>query len=470
MTVSQILRRAIVCLAVSVGLVWGGLRLTEYIASRTMTRAARPKVATSKDILAHSLGGTLWVDSAKVYEDQQIRADLNLENHTGKTVTLQSVEIQTQGFEQSGGCWQPPNRPACVGDGDSAGVVPATLSAGESLRLHATLKPQSAGQRGLLAIYRWSESAADGKKTTETFTRGVNLEPIEVTTRWEEFGAGFASYADKLALPLVLALGGALWGWWNKRRDDRLQASEKERERAFEVWKEQVARVFEYTQQHYLHISRSILGIQTAATKAATATVGAAAAVYRERILFHLVMLWIHLRDLRERRGGWFFSDKDGEEALFAGWVLAANRIDAKLDAKRLDQLADAIKKPVSLAKFRGYFLTTHPLHATFLAAEKQCLEWYDGAAPYSDAGDSFKRCMAVLNAMRMVMRFEWDRPFVASWYGRKPEMKLAEFRGLLTNLPVMAPADTEGTKARAAFEAKARIYAASVEEYLRRG
>ena len=203
--------------------------------------------------------------------------------------------------------------------------------------------------------------------------------------------------------------------------------------------------------------------MQTASTKAATDS------IYRERIVFHLAMLWIHPRDLRERRGGWFFSDKAGEDVLAAGWILALNQIVAKLDSKYLDQLADAIKKPVSLGKFRGYFVATHPLHAMFSTAEKECLDWFDGEAPHNDNGDSFRRCMSVLKVMRIAMRFEWDRPFSKYWYARKPEMKLDEYRKLLEkeNLPVMTEGDSEGTKALAEFREKAEAYAASVEEYL---
>lgn len=280
-----------------------------------------------------------------------------------------------------------------------------------------------------------------------------------MTTYTREMLGAIAGF---LALPVFLALGGGLWAWLNKIRDDHRLAIDKERERGFEVWKEQLARLFEYTQQHYLHIARSILGMQTASTKAKTLT------THRERIFFHFTMLWIHLRDLRERRGGWFFSDKAGEELLFAGWVLAANQIDAKLDLKRLDGLVDAIKKPVSLAKFRDYFATTHPLHAAFAAADQQCLDWFDGAAPFNDAGDSFKRCMSVLNLMRMVMRFEWDRPFVGYWYGSKPEIDLERYRLLTENLPILAAADTEGTAALAAFQERATVYAAAVQAYLR--
>jgi hypothetical protein len=285
------------------------------------------------------------------------------------------------------------------------------------------------------------------------------LEPIEVTTYWRE---RTGEIAGVLALPLFLAAGGGVWGWVNKRRDDRRLAIENERERGFEVWKEQLSRVFEYTQEHYLHISRSILGIQTASVKAVTDN------NHRERIFFHLTMLWIHLHNLRERRGGWFLSDKDGEEMLFTGWLLAANQIDAKLDSKRLAELVDAIKKPVSLPKFRGYFVTTHPLHATFDAADKQCLDWFDGKPPYNDEGDSFKRCMSVLKLIRMVIRFEWDRPFVEHWYGRKPEIDLALYEELLKNLPVIPAVDTEGTAALANFQEKATVYSASVKRYLR--
>jgi hypothetical protein len=449
MTVSQILRRVVVCLAIAVGLVWVGLRLADYVdyvGSRTMTRAARPKFATSKDILAHSLGGTLWVDSAKVYEDQQIRVDLNLENHTGKTVTLQSVEIQTQGFEHSGGCWQPPNRPACVGDGDSAGVVPATLSPGASLHLHATLKPQSSGRRGLLAIYRWSESAADGKKTTETFTRGVNLEPIEVTTRWEEVGVGFASYADKLALPLVLAIGGALWGWFTSVREHRRDEQAKARETAFQVSKEQWARIFDYTQQYYLRISLSIRGLSDAVTKP-----------QEDRIFYYFLMYWFHKTNL-SNKAGWVFSNKDGEDLVGTAQAVLNVLIESKVDKLVLDELVDCLDGPVSLPQFRTCYARQVFPRGPFKQAEEAVLKWYR-----TDRA-TFDQALDLLRMMRTVMRFEWDRPFVEHWYGRKPDWNAVKFAGLQTSIAGIRPESEDLTT----LKKLAKDYARGVDKYLK--
>ncbi len=437
--------------------------------ARTEINANRAKFVSSPDSPAKNLVATLWVDSVRIYEDHQIRVDLTLDNHSDRDAQDLSIAVQAPGFDPVSQCWKE-GHPACDDAGGLIEKLPP-VPAGESLHLHGSLKPSHSGRFGLLAIYHWTEitSAAAGAPKRprrgapsapgkQTFTRAVTLEPVEVTTRLHERASAFASF---VTLPVSLAILGGLWAWLNKHRDDVRAAQDKERERDFEVWKEQLGRLFEYTQQHYLNISRSILGTATETAKAA------AAPPRKNRIFFHLVMLWLYLRDLRDRRGGWFFSDKGGEEVLFAGWGLAMNQIDAKLDTARLDLLVEAIKKPVSFGKFRGYFAQTHPLHTMFTDAEKQCLDWVDGAQPLTDAGDSFRRCLAVLNLMRLVMRFEWDRPFVGYWYRKAPEFDFAKFRDLLTQLPLETSLDVDGKRYLKGLAEKSKTYVDSVEEQL---
>jgi hypothetical protein len=77
---------------------------------------------------------------------------------------------------------------------------------------------------------------------------------------------------------------------------------------------------------------------------------------------------------------------------------------------------------------------------------------------------------MSVLNLLRLVMRFEWDRPFVKDWYGQKPEIDLEKYQEYLDYLPVIPEADAVGVRRLKDFKDNAKIYADSIKKYLREG
>lgn len=428
-------------LAVAAWLAESVWQVRRQILARGMTESARPRIATSKDIAAHSLGASVWVDSAKIYEDQEIRVDLNLENHTGDIVTLTSVEIQTQGFDPVGACWQQGNRPACIEGSDRAGNLPAKLAPGASLHLHGEMKPRSTGRRGLLAIYRWSEP---GKKITEMYTRGVDLEPIEVTTRGEEFLASFANYADKLALPLVLAIGGALWGLFTSARENRRDEMAKARETAFQVKKEQWTRIFDYTQQYYLRISLSIRRLAMAAD-----------ASDQDQTAYYLTTYWLHKTSL-VNKGGWVFSTKDGEELVATAQALFMLQVPKHLQ-QTLDQAVDHLDGPVSFPQYKERIKTELFPDAPFARARHEASDWIK-----TDAA-GFKHALNLLKMMREVMKFEWDRPFVEHWYDREPEWIAEKFEELERAI-ANGPSSDELTKLRNL----ALNYAIGVEEYVK--
>jgi hypothetical protein len=424
------------------------------ILSKPFASATTAKFVSSDSISARHLVATMWVDSVRIYSDTDIRIDLDFENHSSRTAELLSIELKTPGFEETGPCWQD-HHPACLAeDKSSQAPMPADLQAGTSMHLYATLRSLDAGRYGILAIYRWAETDRDGGATTtgiapDSYTRAVSLEPIEVTTRWMD------SRPTWLAVPVVIALASAIWQLMIKRHDERY----KERERAFQVWKEQLARVFEYTEQHYLPISRSIRGLQEAVTKER-----AGDAHYRERVFYYFLMFWMHMRNLRDKKGGWFLMTKEAEDILSDANYLLWNQFETKLDDKRLDTLIGLLKRPVSLAKYReackpGSLLTY---------AETEFLAWMEGGPLYDDGGDSFKRCLSLMGLMRKILRFEWDRPFVEYWYLKKPDFDLAEFREKIENLPNVPPADKENVRLLERVQKKASTYADSVEAYLK--
>jgi hypothetical protein len=415
---------------------------------------------------AHHLVATMWVDSVRTYTDRDVRVDLDLENHSGRMAEQLAIHFEEPGFEERGPCWQD-HHPACPAGGNESPVpMPATLQAGRSIHVYATLKPLSAGRFGILAIYRWAETGGGGDikvkaVAPESYTRAVSLDPIEVTTRWLAVLEVLKRLGEWLALPVVIALAGAAWQWTIKRHDEQYAEREKhrqwlenEREKAFQVWKEQLARIFEYTQQHYLHITRSIRGLQEAVTKAR-----AGDARYRERVFYHFLMFRMHMRNLRDSKGGWFLMSMDAETVLSAAAFLLWSQFAAKLDDKRLDTVVGRLKRPVGLAKYREA-CTSGKTGNELSAAEAEYLSWMDSADPE----ESFNRCLGLMDLMRMVLLFESNRPMVEYWYMKKPDFTLTQFRTILKKLPAVPAADAENVKE---LEEKAGRYADSVEGYL---
>ena len=427
------------------------------ILSKPFTSATTAKFVSSDNIATCHVVSTMWVDSVKIYRDTDVRVDLDFENHSDRTAELQSIQLKAPGFEETGPCWQD-HHPACLAEDKSAPApLPADLPAGKSVHLYATLKSLDAGRYGILAIYRWIETdrsggAAAQHNAPDSYTRAVSLEPIEVTTHWLDVLDRLAGW---LAVPVVIALASAIWQLMIKRHDERY----KERERAFQVWKEQLARVFEYTEQHYLPISRSIRGLQEAVTKQR-----AGDAQYRERIFYYFLMFWMHMRSLRDKKGGWFLMTKEAEDILSDANYLLWSQLEARLDDKRLDTLIALLKRPVSLAKYRD---ACKP-GSLLVLAETEFLDWMGGAPPHDDCGDSFTRCLALMELMRKVLRFEWDRPFVEYWYLKKPDFDLVQFREKIDKLPHIPPADKEYVELLERLQKKARAYAASVHDYLK--
>ena len=296
----------------------------------------------------------------------------------------------------------------------------------------------------MLAIYRWSEPPAPGKKTVETYTRGVDLEPIEVTTRGEEFLASFANYADKLALPIVLAIGGALWGLFTSARENRRDELAKARETEFQVKKEQWTRIFDYTQQYYLRISLSIRRLAMAAD-----------GQQEDLIVYHLVTYWVHKTSLTNK-GGWVFSTKDGEELVATAQALFMVQVARELQ-QILDQAVDHLDGPVSFPQFQERLKTEVFPEAPLARAKHGVHEWINP----DKAG--FEHAVNLLKMMREVMKFEWDRPFVEHWYDREPEWDGKAFEKLERAI-AKGPSSDELTKLRIL----AVNYAIGVEEYIK--
>jgi hypothetical protein len=345
-----------------------------------------------------------------------------------------------------------------------------TIAPGESILRHAALTPPEDGHFGLLVIYHWSEAPAaatiarKGKKGSTPPTRppqeyvsAVALEPLDVTSRTDEFLAWVASW---LALPLIVGIGGAIWQLWAADRD-----------KEFEVWKEQLGKLFDYIPRYYLPIARASYNLKDAVADLKGAKYPAKPDK-RRLVFYHLITYWMQMRVLREK-AGWFLSTKAGEEILPAIWHPLLRQFNRRLNLQRIDEISDILGKPVSFPRFCKEFAaapalppgTTPPAVpppgsnvTTFTDAETELAGWVEATPP----DDSFERCLSLMSMQRTVLAFEWDRPFFGYWYKGRPQINVTEFRGYLGKLPTDRSLEGKINELKKMAEA----YAKSVKKY----
>ena len=179
-----------------------------------------------------------------------------IENHAEKPITgLRWIDFQAPGFRQEKGpngvnCWLN-NAPLCV-SGDPEKFIPDIQPKG-SVVLGARLVPVSASGRyavgGLLA---WNDE--EGRQRYSA----VSLGPVQVTTHFRECLNLFAGLVKDLALPIVLLLLGTVFQFAQKRRDEKVQARQKERDIELQVWQSELPRIHSYAEEHYLGIVGSL--------------------------------------------------------------------------------------------------------------------------------------------------------------------------------------------------------------------
>ncbi len=416
--------------------------------TRPYAATAAPKLSISSRTATDAVVARLWTGSGRVYatcvhdgSDKDCpRVDIAFENKSIKPVTnLRFEDFKTPGFLEDGDCWKD-NHPACLAGSESATEVSGTIEAGRSIHLWARIKPAGAiGRYGLLALYSWEQPTgvvdSPNKKHKSDRKRGsadqsgtspilvqhsgaVTLQPIEIMSPLHEAVGTAEHLLQNLALPIVVA--GFAWFF---------QVFDRTRSERGEVWREQLGRIFEYTQKHYLGISTNVSALERYATDPA----------YRDRMFYQFAMLWIQVRQLRSEKGGWFFSTREGEIVIARGWRLFSMNVRDHLGSRkggdmRMDSVADIIKSPESISKFRSR-LTAGDADAKLLTAlDKDFVAWVDNAAAATDR--SFSESLALLSAIAMVLRFEWDRPFYRYWYRENPVFSRTRYQELLTKIP----------------------------------
>lgn len=428
----------------------------------------------------------MWIGSGRIYStckdkpgDECLRVDFEFRNTSDERIEdLHFVDFKAPGFIESGKCWpEDQHYPSCVGSFAELSPFPFSIGPRSSVHVWAQLEPSVAsGRFGILAVYSWSQRSSPASRIGVSTSRSgsITLAPIEITSPLHEAVGTAERLMQALLLPIVVAFLAYIFQRLEKNRETRREKLDKkqearrarlervrtelhdrletERARRHEVWKEQLERMFIYTQEHYAHIARSMaLVIQSPKE-----------ADFRDKVFYYFLMLWFHNRALRDRRGGWFLSTKAGENVFKSGWPILISHLKGHLDYPGLEVAMALVKKPETLPRFRrrlrkiSYSERGERARIELTKIQENFLTWVD-----SQDG-SFPAVLALLEILANVLRFEWDRPFYGYWYDEVPSFPFEECDRALARLPQKPETLVLG------FRAAFAEYKKGVEEHIR--
>lgn len=451
-------RSKIIFTIMAVGLYFIAVRVFQWswpAMTRPYAATAAPKLATFSHLPQDSLVVKVWTESSRISSDCDVandgapgnrcpRIDLLFENKSNNNITgLHLLDFKLPGFVPADNCWHPSDAPrsgypSCRGESGSASTLPPIIHPGESWHVWGRVTPSvRAGRFGLLALFSWNQQPArpapngargarrkwrsDQAPVDVTLHSGaVSLQPIEITSPIHESVGTAERLLQNLALPLVVAA----FAWY-------FQLIDRTRSEQGEVWKEQLGKIFEYTQKYYLPLAANIAALERYARNPKDPA-------DRQRTFYHLTMLWLHVRLLRSDKGGFFFSTQEGEKIVSYGWKLLSISVRNNLGLantgdEKLDEIAEALGSQESLPKFRRRFAGSAPEATLLNNAETEFLAWLDKGPK---AAVPFDECLALMSIMRLVMRYEWDRPFYRYWYRESVNFDRKEYLKALQEIP----------------------------------
>ena len=411
--------------------------------TRPYAATAAPKLTTVTN--SGGLVVTFWTGSSRVYEksaNKPVRIDLLFENRSSVPIKdFHFLDFRAPGFEEpaDGKCWTD-HHPSCFSDAAGGQTNPTELAAGKSRRFWADLYPAvSTGRFGFLAVYGWSQQLPQQKKSDPhpiwiARSGSINLSAIEITSPLREAVGTHIRLLQSMAIPIVVGLLAAIFQRIDKARSERA-----------EIWKEQLGRIFEYTRDHYLGIAREIQNLEIYHASSSF-----------DRVPYHFLMFWIRMRLLRNAKGGWFLSTTEGEQLLAATWNLLFSHVqvhfgDMELE-NAMDELQGAVVSPSEYETLRS--APSPP--ATLPKIDAHLRLWGSGTSPKTGKNDSFNEALALLSILKLVLKYEWDRPFFRYWYGKKDDFEMQRFKTQLRYVPKTPAADY--TQFKAAEEAYSAI------------
>jgi hypothetical protein len=278
----------------------------------------------------------------------------------------------------------------------------ADVPPGGAVTFMADMLPagDAAGKVSLTGVLGWE---SEGRQQSAFVTAG----PVELVDRWGTLRWVYELSKD-LALPLVLLF----MGWY-------FRVSELRRAQVQQTWSQMLQKSHENAEKYYMPLSSALLRIRVDSDPAH--------ATPEPQLLGDVLMILRRQHEMARMIGGWYFKNRDGEEAIAATWrtfyLIAENRfarediehLVARLDPQdRVAQILDKLQREPSLSSIQTR------LELGFRQWRTTTQDW--------------EISLALLWVVEMLLDFEMNRPYEV-WYGRKERFDLDAFAKLLVNL-----------------------------------
>ena len=239
----------------------------------------------------------------------------------------------------------------------------------------------------------------------------IPLGPVRIEIdRWGRFANRVTLFVKDLALPIILLVLGVQLNNLTAKRDRRRAAVEAAKE---QIQKEQereqdedrqivrilLPKVMDLASKYYLPMTWNAERFVMASAKGTDST---------EELVFHLLNFFVVARALKEKAGGIFFKDLDGEKIFVNGnRILRAITVKSAGDETAFTYVLDRLAGTAPKERWPRLADLRSPKEGIWMRLEawvKDLPEKKVGAIRY------------VLNALRGVLRYESNAPYF-NWY-----------------------------------------------------
>lgn len=359
---------------------------------------------------------TTRADRDRVYPEGHVRFWISIRNSSGAEVrAVHLLSFEGPDLSATGPCWKK-GVPACtlLGDGRRVPQASADLRPGETVTFTADMLPDgdAAGKVSLTGVLGWE---LEGRQQSSFVTAG----PVELVDRWGALRWLYEILKD-LGLPLVLLF----MGWY-------FRVSELRRSQVQQTWSQMLQKSHENAEKYYMPLSSALLRIRVDAAKPSTPA-------SEEEILGDILMILRRQHEMALRIGGWYFKDRDGEEAMAATWRAFYLTAEKWFGREDIEHLLERLGCGDKVAQIQDK-LRREPSLIGIQSRLKSCFRNWR-------SGQDFAVSLDLLAILEILLDFEMNRPYEV-WYGQKELFNLGSFREPLERLQAfqrqLTPQDT---------------------------
>ncbi len=395
-----------------------------------------------------------------VYVDENVAFWLTIRNRGSQSMFAVTIApTGLEGFTIVNPCWRPaPGASSCVPtDPTTANALPARpnplaneetitseLKPGQTLAIWGQLRADRRQEkRAIYATIRWT--GADGHPSQFLAVFG-DLEAENWVDSLEQVWAWIQTTLKDLALPILLAVLAFVFKKWEDNREVARRAaetardtaqrlaeqaleadrhrSEQERQQLFQTWNQMLRVSHEDATKHYMPILAAAKTVRAHVTECRASlqqarpapSVVPAEDKYKHA-LFYLVLLRKRNKRFTDRRGGFYFKDRVGEDLAAACWS-ETNRLYIRGDPairEKFSELLQYVEADDLLITFMEKFRKAGA-GSVYEFVHKHFCDWL--TIPQCE------EAMQYLESFTAIVEFEMNKPY-AYWYPPEQKPKL---------------------------------------------